>query len=373
MGQLQARSVHSKATKMFSQYDTSAIQPKKGPGKKIAGIVIAVVVVILVVLVATGVIGPFASPTKTGIVAGQNVEVKIPTGSSTSDISKLLYDNDVIDNEGNFKRVVSSHNADSSLKPGTYELTTLMDIDELVDTLVSGPDFYGTRLTIPEGLTVSETASIVESTLGISATDFVNAANSASTYAADYPFLSGVYNNSLEGYLFPKTYDVPDGATADSVIRMMLDQFQTELKQAGISTEGGKGVTLSEIVNVASMIQKETADTDEMSDVASVIYNRLNSGMALQIDATVVYALGSSYTGGSVTYDDLQIDSPYNTYKNTGLPAGPICSPGADALKAAANPSSTNYLYYLVTDSSTGKHSFFDNYDAFLAAKGSRQ
>ena len=151
----------------------------------------------------------------------------------------------------------------------------------------------------------------------------------------------------------------------------MLDQFQTEIEQAGISSSGANGHSLAEVVNVASMIQDETSVVDEMPTVASVIYNRLSQGIRLQIDATVVYALGESYTGGTVTYDDLEVDSPYNTYKNIGLPAGPINSPGIDALEAAANPASTSYLYYLAP-SGSASHQFFEDYDSFLAAKGAQ-
>ncbi|MGI6216434.1 MAG: endolytic transglycosylase MltG [Coriobacteriales bacterium] len=372
MGQLQGRSVHRKATNMFSQYDTSAIEPKKSHvGRNIAIVVIIIVVVVAALLFLNSKFYFFGAPTRTDVAAGQSVEVTIQDGATTSEIASILYASGVISDEGYFKHVVSDKGVESQLRPGTYELTTLMDTDTLIDTLLAGPQFYGTKLVIPEGQTLDETASTVESTLGIKSDDFLKLAGSADKYASDYPFLSDAYDNSLEGYLFPKTYDVPDGATADDVIRMMLDQFQAEIESAGISTDGANGMTLAQLITIASMIEGETAKSDEMSKVASVIYNRLDNDMPLQIDATVIYALGDSYKGGSLTYDDLKVDSPYNTYENTGLPPGPICSPGIETIKAAANPSDTSYLYYLVTDDN-GTHSFFDNYDDFLSAKNSR-
>ncbi len=365
MQQIKARSVHRHATKRFSQYDTSAIRSKKSAVPR----VIAVVVVIAAVAalawwMATSV---FADD-KSDVTAGLAVEVTIPEGSSTSTIADLLYDSDVIMNRNDFLSEVSAQGASSSLKPGTYELATLMDYGELVDLLIAGPDYYGTKLTIPEGLTLADTAEIVEETLGITTVEFLDFAQSADSYAEDYPFLEGASANSLEGYLFPKTYDVPDGASADDVIRMMLDQFDAEMSDAGISYDGANGMTFQEIVTIASMIENETSVTSEMATVASVIYNRLEVSMRLQIDATVVYAMGESYTGGAVTYEDLEIDSPYNTYQNDGLPPGPICSPGVDPIKAAVSPEETGYLYYVALNDD-GTHEFFEDYDSFLEAQ----
>lgn len=370
LAKLQARQTHKRGTAMFSQYDTSAIQPKKKGGAKVAIIVAIIVVVVAAVLWFTNIFGLLPSNAKADVEPGVAVEVTIPQGSATKAISTILYDSDVIENENKFLAVVNDKGAASALKPGTYSLTTLMDTDELVNLLIKGPTFTGQKLTIPEGKSIEETSTLVEQATGISASEFLTAAKSAQNYSSNYPFLANCYNNSMEGYLFPKTYDIQKGDNADAVIKTMLDQFNSEISSLGISSSGANGHSLAEIVNVASMVQDETSVVDEMPKVASVIYNRLSQGIPLQIDATVVYALGESYTGaGKVTYDDLEVDSPYNTYKNSGLPAGPINSPGSDALKAAANPENTSYLYYLSTNGST-THQFFEDYDSFLNAKG---
>ncbi|MGI6220325.1 MAG: endolytic transglycosylase MltG [Coriobacteriales bacterium] len=364
MGQLQGKQVHRKATKKFSQYDTSAIQPKKSK----AGIPIVIIAIVIVAFLAWWFIHPHFQNEKSDVVAGQQVEVTIPEGASTAAMAEQLYEADVIASERDFKNAAKAKGVDADLKPGTYQLVTLMDTDELLDTLAAGPGVYGTKLVVPEGTRIEDLAKTVESELGIPAADFIEQARTSSAYEADYPFVADAYDGSLEGYLFPKTYDVPDGANADQVIRMMLDQFETELAAAGLSTDGANGHSLAEIVTIASMIEGETSSPDELAKVASVIYNRLDQGMRLQIDATVVYALGDDYTGnGAVSYDDLEVDSPYNTYQNEGLPPGPINSPGIEAIKAAANPEQTDYLYYLMTGDDT--HSFFVDYDEFLAAK----
>ena len=143
----------------------------------------------------------------------------------------------------------------------------------------------------------------------------------------------------------------------------MLDQYEVETEGLGLE-EGANGLTAQEIMSLASLIERETAVADERPLVASVIYNRLDQGMPLQIDAAIVYARG----GGSdpVTYDDLEIDSPYNIYKNTGLTPGPICSPSVSSIEAALNPADTSYLYYVLSPEGDGTHNFSETYDEFL-------
>ncbi|MDR2493123.1 MAG: endolytic transglycosylase MltG [Coriobacteriales bacterium] len=342
--------------------------------RSILGRVVAIIVVIAVIAglstVALYLAGVLPTPDDASVAAGQPVTVNIPEGASTSEIAALLRKANVITDENAFKNAVVSRNAASSLKSGIYPLKTKMDLTELVSALIAGPSTAdtGNRLTVPEGLSVEQTAAIVEQSCGIPANEFVALAYSADRYAADYPFLTEVYNNSLEGFLYPKTYTIPQSANADYVIRVLLDQFALETKDLNYALAASKNLTPYDLLILASLIEKETAQPDERPLVSSVIYNRLRVNMRLQIDATVVYALGPSYDGSPLLNKDLEIDSPYNTYRIDELPVGPICSPQIASLAAAADPAQTDYLYYVLT-SRDGTHTFCATSDEFEQAK----
>lgn len=297
------------------------------------------------------------------VAAGQQVTVVIPEGSSGDAIAKALAEKHVIDDPKNYYTAVKRLGADAKLKPGTYLFTTGQDPEKVVKQLMEGPNVKDLSLTVPEGLTVQQTADVVQKSLGISADEFVAQAK-ASNYASDYPFLAGAYNDSLEGFLYPKTYTYTKQPTADQVIRSLLGQFQQETSALSLDA-GAHGLTMQQVVSLASLVERETAVADERPEVASVIYNRLAANMALQVDAAVVYARG----GGSaaVSYSDLEIDSPYNTYKYKGLTPGPICSPSISSIKAALDPASTDYLYYVASSSLDGTHRFTKDYNEFLA------
>ena len=171
----------------------------------------------------------------------------------------------------------------------------------------------------------------------------------------DYPFLKGAANDSIEGFLFPKTYSLGKKPSTDDVIRAMLDQFNTEYKsldfagcEAKIKERYGVGMSDYDIVNLASIVEREGLNAEQRAHVASVFYNRLAGKLDglryLNSDATMMYV-----TGGEVTAEDLQSDSPYNTYKHEGLPPTPICSPSLEALKATLEPTDSDDLYFYIT------------------------
>ena len=296
------------------------------------------------------------------VEAGQDVEVKIPEGASGDVIARVLAEAHVIENPKDYYAEVDRQHASMSIKPGHYLLKTGEEPEDVVAQLVDGPNIEEKKLVIQEGLTVEQTAKNVEAAYGIPASEFMEAAK-ASRFEKDYPFLKGVYNDSLEGYLYPKTYSFEDEPTSDDIIRALLDQFRAETKDLGLS-KGSHGLTSQQIVSMASLIERETAVDSERPLVASVIYNRLKAEMPLQIDAAIVYARG----GGSqaVSYKDLEIDSPYNVYKNRGLTPGPICSPSISAIKAVVDPADTDYLYYVASSKGDGSHKFSRDYDDFL-------
>jgi len=368
------RVVRSDANSVRMLDDYSARKPQS-KSKTIA--LTALVIVVAAALVYSGfqAYKMLSNPViPSNIEAGIPVTVIIPDGATTSEIARILSNAGVISDENLFKRVAIERNIDASLKPGRYTLVTGMDLDELFPILVSGPvdEVTQNRLTIPEGLTVEQTAARVEAACGIPASEFLEAAYSADRYFADYPFLaamsSELYNNSLEGFLYPKTYAVSKDATADTVIRILLNQFVIETANLDLSYATSRNLTFFDVVTAASLIERETAAESERALVASVIYNRLRIGMRLQIDATVVYALGPTYDYHPLTYDDLKVDSPYNTYLVQQLPAGPICSPQIASIIAAAHPAETDYIYYVLT-SKEGFHTFCSTAAEFEEAK----
>lgn len=353
----------------YVAYDMDDVLKKKKPVRSI------ILGVALVILLGLLIFGGFRLIQSFGFLGsstqpGQDVSVFIPEGASTTEIAKALKGQGVISSETKFIADVKSRGVDQQLQPGQYNMKTGMSDSDTIDALVLGPQVSagGNKLTIPEGLTIEQTAQVVEKSCGIPAQDFIDEAHHADKYVADYPFLADVYDNSLEGFLFPKTYMIPPGSDAEYVIRVMLDQFVKETADLDMSYAQSKNLTLFDVVTIASMIEKETANVDEKPLVASVIYNRLHEGWKLQICSTVIYAMGyDNYDGHPLLDSDLEIDSPYNTYMYDSLPAGPICSPQLNSLVAAAHPAQTDYFYYVLT-SKDGTHTFCATDDEFAAA-----
>ena len=330
--------------------------PKKGsPVPVVIGVLIAIAVVAGAAL--------FLFPRIFGgdsanIEAGQQVSITIPEGSSSDAIATILVDNHIIADSGEYYAAVKKLNAEMSLKPGDYQFETLQDPLSVVKQLVAGPNLEGVKLTVPEGKTVEQTAQLVEDAYGISADEFISQAK-ASAYAGDYPFLADAGNDSLEGFLYPKTYTFAGTPTADEVIRAMLDQYQLDVVDA-FDFDAGRatisatyGIELSdyELLTLASIVEREGLNADQRAHVASVFLNRL-AGKGdfagrpyLQSDATLMYE-----TGGAVTAEDIQgIDSPYNSYQNAGLPPTPICSPSSEAILATLEPTDSDDLYFYIT------------------------
>ncbi len=300
------------------------------------------------------------------VESGKRVSVRIPDGASGADIARVLFEAGVIANEREFKDAVHAKGAESSMKSGTFELTCGDSLDNIVSILSAGSNSTANRITVAEGLTLQKTAAAVEQQTSISASDFLAQAK-ASNYVSSYPFLAEAANDSLEGFLYPKTYDF-DGreVTADAIIRDMLDQYAVEIADVDLAGARSKikaaynlDLTNYDILKVASIIEREAISDTDRPLVASAIYNRLRDGMALQSDATMGYV-----TGGEVTAEDLTKESPYNTYLNQGLTPTPICTPGLEALKAAADPATTNYKYFLIIENgSYSNHTFSETYE----------
>ena len=280
-------------------------------------------------------------------------------------VTKTLKDAGLIEYEWLFKLFSWFADATNKVDPGTYTLSTNLDYYALVSNMqTASGSMETTTVTFPEGFTMQEIFERLEEN-GIATVEDLYAA--AAEYSYNYTFLEWATPGDaarLEGYLFPDTYEFYQGEQASSAINRFLLNFHGKLTADMYAQAEDLGITLHQAVIVASMIEAEAANNDERAQIASVIYNRLAEGMPLQIDATVMYALGEHKE--FLTEEDLQVDSPYNTYLHTGLPAGPISNPGLASLNAALQPADTNYLYYAL-DTETGTHRFFTNYNDFTS------
>lgn len=282
-------------------------------------------------------------------------------------VARALKDAGIIEYKSLFRFYSMISNADVKIDPGTYELSTIYDYRAIVKKMQFGSDSQvRTMVTFPEGFTMEDIFKRLEENKICKYDDLMEC---AANYQFGYAFLEGIeYGDArrLEGFLFPDTYEFYQGMTADAAIDKFLQTFHYKLTAEMWELAEAKGLTMREIVTIASMVEKEAANDDERATIAGVIYNRLNANMYLGIDATVQYALPERKA--VLTYDDLGIDSPYNTYKNLGLPAGPIASPGMPSINAAFKPASHNYYYYAL-DEASGTHRFFTNsseHDAFV-------
>lgn len=335
-------------------------------------IVAAAIVVLLAAMgvgIALGVRSCSEAPSEVQLEG--SVTLTIPSGYGAGDISQILRDNGVIASTTEFMQTVTQLDAGEALKAGTYTFDRGADYSSIVEMLVQGPEASGVSLTIPEGLTIEQTAQRVEEVLGIPAADFLAQAK-ASNYVGEFTFLANAYNDSLEGFLFPLTYTFAEGVTADTVIRTMLQQFQTEtasLNWNTVSLADGTVLSQYQILVLASLIERETAVADERPLVSSVIVNRLNAGMPIQIDAVIAYVLNKS---DLITNDDLATVASqhpeWDIYNNTGLPPAPICSPSLDSIQAALAPAATGYLYYVAAPALDGTHTFCTTDEEFAAA-----
>lgn len=299
----------------------------------------------------------------------QSVTITISDTDDISSIADKLYNTGLIQYKQLFRFYAALSNADEKISVGTFELNTLFDYSALVKGMSASSSYRETiTVTIPEGYTCAQIFALLEEKGVCSAADLE--AYCMESDFSSYWFLEDMERGnkySLEGFLFPDTYEFYTNATAKSVFIKFLNNFSatfTDEYKAQIDELNGKlgtSYTLYDIITIASMIEKESAGSAENYDVSSVIYNRLthtSSFPTLQIDATLVYALGGK---SDLTQEDLQLDSPYNTYKYGGLPPTPISNPGELAILAALNPASTSYYYYAL-DPSTGLHHFSKTY-----------
>ena len=278
-------------------------------------------------------------------------------------VAKSLKSAGIIRYKSLFKFYCQFSHAATHIDPGTYELNTNYDYRALVKKMQVGSGaMVTTKVTIPEGYSMEQIFRKLEEENVCSYPDLMEA---AANYKYNYSFLNeeAIGDASrLEGFLFPDTYEFYQGMQASSAINKFLVNFHNRLTQETIDLAQKRGLSLQQAITVASMIEKEAANDEERAIIASVIYNRMRRDMPLQIDSTIMYVLDEH--GDVLTEEETKIDSPYNTYQNTGLPPTPIANPGANSITAAVKPADTNYLYYAL-DAEAGVHRFFTDYGAF--------
>ena len=282
--------------------------------------------------------------------------VDIPRGSSTGAIARRLREAGVIRNELGFRIAVHAQNAGGRLQAGEYRFDRPMSAAEVVDKIRRG-DVHLITITFREGLTIRQMAQLFESKGFGAAADFVKAAGDPTRIRTIDPEA-----RDLEGYLFPDTYSLPRRTTGEQLVAKMVSGFDRALTPEIRQQAAARGLSVRQLVTLASLVEKETGKAEERPTVAAVYTNRLRIGMGLQCDPTVIYALErAGLYDGDLTREDLRFDSPYNTYRYAGLPPGPIASPGQASLAAAANPADVPYLYFVSRND--GSHAFSTTLD----------
>lgn len=365
-------------------------KPKRKTGKRFIPLFVKILLYVVIVGVIAVGLGFGAWECAKDVLAfgksDEKVTVVVKEGDTVEDIAQMLEDKGIIKYPWLFKLYCSFTDSGEKMDPGTYELYYNYDYHALVSGMIEdSPARVTVRVTIPEGYTAAQIFDLMEQNNVCSVGELEEC---AASYEFSYWFLEGIpYGevNRLEGFLFPDTYDFYENDSPKRVLDKLLSNFnkkfgeEAQVRLEELNTEIAERlrsvgyddtyikkntITLYDLITIASMIEKETAAYDESAVISSVIYNRLcNPGTYpyLNIDATVVYALGGSISG-SLTYEQTQIDSPYNTYKVQGLPAGPISNPGLSSISAALYPLDTDYYYY-VLDNSTGYHHFSKTYE----------
>lgn len=279
--------------------------------------------------------------------------VLIGSGQTFDTVTRILHEKEIIQNPFKFKLIARIMNFDRNVKAGEYLLAASMSPEKILETLVDGK-VYLYRISIPEGYTLNQIASLLDEKGVFNGTEFLKAAND-STLTEQL----GINAKNIEGYLFPETYFFAKDVSARNIISTMVKQFHITFNPIWEKRPADLTFSIHEIVTLASMIEKETGTEEERPLVSSVFHNRLNKNMRLQSDPTVIY--GVEDFDGNLSRKHLNTPTPYNTYTTSGLPPGPIANPGKASLEAAILPAETPYLYFVSKKDKT--HFFSTNYD----------
>lgn len=317
-------------------------------------VVLAALVLVLLLIGGSGVLW-FRRQVDPPGRPGEEVLVEVPQGSSIKRIGEILEEKGVVSSASLFRGYVVQ-SKEGPFQAGSYRLRRSSSLEEAVAALERGPELSFDRLTIPEGLVLRQIAERVGSVPGRSAERFLEVARSGRVRSRYQPEGS----TNLEGLLLPETYNIEDKDDEAALLERMVGAFDDAAARAGVDevAQGGL-VNPYQAIIVASLVEREANRPEDRGQVARVIYNRLKAKMRLEVDATVIYAQNRTGEKGlRVLEKDLEVDSPYNTYKVTGLPPGPIAAPGRAALEAAIDPPDGDALFYVTINDCTGETVF---------------
>ena len=319
------------------------------------------ITIVLLILLAVGYvyiqIGPYNKNSEKDIL------VEIPNGATLTKVSSILEENKLIKNKVLFKVVSKFKEDNNGVKAGKYLLSQKYSNSEILDILISGKTYNdGIKVTIPEGSTYKEVIKYLTNKKIGKAEVYEELINNPKEFYDKYKFLDEKDITTLEGFLYPDTYYFEKDMSEKDVISAMLKRFSEVYTPELKEKQKKMGLTLQQVINMASIIEKEAVKDVDRPKIAGVFYNRLEIGMPLQSDATIQYIFDERKH--IVSYSDLKIDSPYNSYLNKGLPPTPIANPGIKSIEAALEPEDNDYLYFVATVD--GGNNYSKTYDEHL-------
>lgn len=299
---------------------------------------------------------------ETASATSEKIIIIVKPGMVTRDVGDLLYSQGGIKSVFLFQVISKMQGLESSLQAGEYVFSKNMTMQQIVSMLAKGETFY-LQMTIPEGYTVEQIAKLLQEKQLGSGEIFKTIAKNY----APYNYMVNANSNVVykaEGYIFPNTYRITQGATEEQILSMMTTEFDKQFNDRMRARASEMGLSIKDVMILASLVEKEAQLPGDRPIIAGVFINRLKQGMPLQSCATIQYILG--YPKAELSVQDTEIPSPYNTYQHMGLPPGPIANPGLAAINAVLYPQQTDYLYFVADKK--GAHHFTKTYEEHLNA-----
>lgn len=328
-----------------------------------------ITIVCVIAIIAAGIFGYISIESRAVDASSKATQIfTVESGEGATQIGTQLKSKGLIRSYKVFMIRVKMGGNTAKMQAGSYAFSKSMSVSEIINDMVNGKT-TGQTFTVTEGMSMEKIATML-SKQGICTKKQFYAAASKKDFE-NYKFSkylsSSTSANRLEGFLYPDTYEVAMDATAKDVIKTMLSNFDNKITDKYYKKAKARGTNIYKIITTASIVQREAGTSDDMPKVASVIYNRLDKDMYLQMDSILSYITNEDKVIAS--YSDTNIDSDYNPYKNKGLPPGPICSPGTDAIDAALEPADTEYIYFVDSEKLDGTLNFSTNEKQFFKDK----